>query len=167
MKKKIFMLIIILILMCPTVVLADGNCPLGPDVTKDLYGALKIFNIVAPILCIGYSIYEAIKTISSGDASKDMKKVATRFGKRVLYTIILIFLPILVDQVMQIADVWGVNGTCDLSQPQSNGTNELQKGLYKTNRCIIYNTKPDECQSVKGCVFIQGVCFDTDPNGGE
>lgn len=138
MKKKMFMLIVLAILLSPTVVLADGNCPLGPDVTKDLYGALKIFNIAAPILCIGFSIYEAIKAISSGDAAKDMKKIATRFGKRVIYTIILIFLPILIDQVMQIADVWGVNGTCDLSTAQSS---EVVSSLDETDSFIADNNQ--------------------------
>lgn len=122
MKKKLWMFITILVLMFPVTVFAEeGYCPLGPDVTKDLYGALKIFNIVAPVLCIGLSIYEAIKAISKGDASSDMKKIAARFGKRVIYTVLLIFLPLLVDQVMQIADVWGANGTCDLASPSDNG----------------------------------------------
>lgn len=167
MKKKLWMFITILVLIFPITVLAEeGYCPLGPDVTRDLYGALKIFNIVAPVLCIGLSIYEAVKTITKGDASADMKKVAARFGKRVIYTVILIFLPILVDQVMQIADVWGVNGTCDIANPEGNGTNELQSGLYETDRCISYNNKPEECQNTEGCVFIQGVCYDKDANGG-
>lgn len=118
MKKKLWMFIIMLVLMSPVSVFA--YCPLGPDVTKDLYGALKIFNIAAPVLCIGLSIYEAVKAISKGDASSDMKKIAGRFGKRVIYTVLLIFLPLLVDQVMQIADVWGANGTCDLTAPSDN-----------------------------------------------
>lgn len=125
MKKKLGMFIIILILIFPVTVLAEeGSCPLGPDVTKDLYGALKIFNIVAPVLCIGLSIYEAVKAITKGDASTDLKKVAGRFGKRVIYTIILIFLPLLVDQMMQIADVWGANGTCDLTVSKDKGSED-------------------------------------------
>ena len=95
-------------------------CPLGEDVTKDLYGVLKIFQILAPVLCIVFSVLDVVKTVAKGDAEADMKKVAGKFGKRVIYTILLFFLPILVDQVMQIADVWGVNGTCDLTAPESN-----------------------------------------------
>ena len=95
-------------------------CPLGEDVTKDLYGALKIFQILAPIFCIAFSVFDVVKTVSKGDADAEMKKVAGKFGKRVIYTILLFFLPIFVDQAMQIADVWGVNGSCDLTAPESN-----------------------------------------------
>lgn len=139
MKKKLLMFITILVLVFPMTVFAEeGYCPLGPDVTKDLYGALKIFNIVAPVLCIGLSIYEAIKAISKGDASADMKKIAARFGKRVIYTILLIFLPLLVDQVMQIADVWGANGTCDLSNPSDNAT--VGDDNYVSTTCYVCTT---------------------------
>lgn len=104
-------------------------CPLGEDVTKDLYGVLKIFQILAPVLCIAFSVFDVVRTVSKGDADSEMKKVAGKFGKRVIYTILLFFLPVLVDQVMQMADVWGVNGTCDLTAPESNnsegkGTND-------------------------------------------
>lgn len=155
MKKKLIMLLTILVFMFPVTVLAEeGYCPLGPDVTKDLYGALKIFNVVAPVLCIGLSVYEAVKAISKGDASSDMKKIASRFGKRVIYTVLLIFLPLLVDQVMQIADVWGVNGTCDLSSPSENGTD----GTGEYAKCAAYDGQAgsdkdkNACESA-GCSF--------------
>lgn len=95
-------------------------CPLGEDVTRDLYGVLKIFQIAAPVLCIVFSTLDVVKTVAKGDADAEMKKLAQKFGKRMIYTVLLFFLPILVDQVMQIADVWGVNGTCDLTAPESN-----------------------------------------------
>ncbi len=95
-------------------------CPLGPDVTKDLYGILKIINIVAPLLVIGFTIADAIRALTQGDSGPDMKKVAQKFAKRCVYAVILFFLPMLVDQVMQMADVWGVNGTCDLEHPTEN-----------------------------------------------
>lgn len=162
MKKRMFMLLTICVLLTPLTVLADGYCPLGPDVTRDLYGALKIFNIVAPVLCIGFSVYEAVKAVSKGDASSDMKKIASRFGRRVVYTIILIFLPILVDQMMQIADVWGVNGTCDLSNPSENGTDTT--GKYA--KCAAYDGQSgsdkdkNACESA-GCSFnwSTGECY--------
>lgn len=95
-------------------------CPLGEDVTKDLYGALKIFQIAAPVLCIAYSTIDVIRAVTKGDSEAEMKKIAQKFGKRVVYTILLFFLPIIIDQIMQIADVWGANGTCDITAPESN-----------------------------------------------
>ncbi len=95
-------------------------CPLGPDVTRDLHGALNIIRIVAPLLVIGLSTVDAIKALTKGDGGADMKNVAQRFGKRCIYAVLLFFLPLLVDQVMQMADVWDANGTCDLEHPTSN-----------------------------------------------
>lgn len=120
MKSKNFVLYFMVIVMASFFLIPNvyATCPLGEDVTKDLYGVLKIFQIVAPILCIAYSTFDVIKTVSKGDAEAEMKKVAQKFGKRLIYTILLFFLPILVDQAMQIADVWGVNGTCDLTAPE-------------------------------------------------
>lgn len=120
MKSRNFVLYFVVIVMASFFFIPNvyATCPLGEDVTKDLYGVLKIFQIVAPILCIAYSTFDVIKTVSKGDAEAEMKKVAQKFGKRLIYTILLFFLPILVDQAMQIADVWGVNGTCDLTAPE-------------------------------------------------
>ncbi len=97
---------------------AFANCPLGEDVTKDLYGVLKILQIAGPVLCIAFSTIDVVKTVAKGDAEAETKKMAQKFGKRMIYTVLLFLLPVLVDQVMQIADVWGVNGTCDLTAPE-------------------------------------------------
>lgn len=120
MKSKNFVLYISIAVMASFFLIPNvyAACPLGEDVTKDLYGILKIFQIAAPVLCIAYSTFDVVKTVSKGDAEAEMKKVAQKFGKRLLYTVLLFFLPILVDQAMQIADVWGVNGTCDLTAPE-------------------------------------------------
>lgn len=160
MKKKLLAFFAFIILVFPMTVLAEeGYCPLGPDVTKDLYGLLKIFNIVAPILCISLSVYEVVKTITKGDASTDMKKIATRFGKRVIYTVLLIFLPLLVDQVMQIADVWGANGTCELSSSSENGSNG---NTYIETTCYVCTTSDTyykiTSQSVYDDIVNNGKC---------
>ncbi len=166
MKKKFIMLLFVLmVLICPMGVYAD-TCPLGPDVTKDLYGALKILKIAAPLLCIALSIFDAVKAVAKGDPSSDLKVVAKKFLKRMIYALILFFIPVLVDVVFQMADVWGAGGTCNLANPESNGSNEIQEGLYETDRCINYNGDPSGCQSVEECIFIQGVCYDRDANGG-
>ncbi len=97
-------------------------CPLGPDVTKDLYGVLKVIRIAAPLLVIAFTIFESIQAITKGDAAADFKKVAIRFGKRSIYAVILFFLPIIIDQVMQMANVWGEGGSCDIEHAEENGT---------------------------------------------
>ncbi len=126
MKSKNFVYYLATIILFSCLLMPDvmAWCPLGPDVTKDLYGMLKIFQIAAPCLCIALSIGDVIKTVAKGDAEAEMKKVATRFGKRVFFAALLFFLPVLVDQVMQIADVWGVDGTCDLTAPEDNGVSD-------------------------------------------
>ena len=91
------------------------GCPLGADVTKDLYGALKIFKIAAPLLVIGFTIFEFVKALAKGDITSELKKLSQRLLKRCIYAVILFFLPVLVNQVMQLANVWDENGTCDFS----------------------------------------------------
>ncbi|MCX4248159.1 MAG: hypothetical protein OSJ65_00140 [Bacilli bacterium] len=120
MKKKNLIYYLATILIFSFVLMPDAfaNCPLGEDVTKDLYGVLKILQIAGPVLCIAFSTIDVVKTVAKGDAEAETKKMAQKFGKRMIYTVLLFLLPVLVDQVMQIADVWGVNGTCDLTAPE-------------------------------------------------
>lgn len=118
MKNKSFKLLIFALVMSfgfiPNVY---AYCPLGPDVTKDLYGVLKIINYAAPIICIAFTILDLIKSLTKGDSEAELKPVAMKLGKRLAYTIILFFIPMLVDQFMQLAGVWGEDGGCDLQNP--------------------------------------------------
>ena len=91
------------------------GCPLGKDVTKDIYGALKIFKIAAPLLVIGFTIIEFVQALSKGDISGEIKKLSQRLLKRCIFAVILFFLPVLINQIMQLANVWDENGTCDFS----------------------------------------------------
>lgn len=91
------------------------GCPLGKDVTKDLYGALKIFKIAAPLLVIGFTIIEFVQALAKGDIAAELKKLSRRLLKRCIFAVILFFLPVLVNQIMQLANVWDENGTCDFS----------------------------------------------------
>ena len=127
MKKRFFMFFTLMVLITPIAVFADeGVCPLGEDVTKDLYGLLMILKIVAPLLCIGLSVFDAIKAVAKGDPSTDLKAVAKKFLKRMMYALILFFIPVLVDLFFQMADVWGANGTCDLMNPENNGASNYK-----------------------------------------
>ena len=151
MKKRFIVFFTLMILITPIAVFADeGVCPLGPDVTKDLYGALMILKIIAPLLCIGLSVFDAIKAVAKGDPSTDLKKVAIKFIKRMMYAIILFFIPVLVDLVFQMVDVWGANGTCDLMNPEGNGTTTTRGTHTTTENCAAISDE-EHCNRDQKC----------------
>ena len=117
MKKNIKSIIVILVLgliLIPNIAYANATCPLGEKVTGDISGALKIFRILAPLLTIGYSIYEGIKALVNGNIDAEGKKIYTKFIKRVVYTVLLFVIPVLVDVLMQAMDVWDAQGHCQI-----------------------------------------------------
>lgn len=135
-------------------------CPLGADVTKDLYGVLMILKIIAPLLCIALSIFDAIKAVAKGDPASDLKNVAKKFGKRMLYAIILFFLPVIVDQVFRMTDIWDANGTCDLFNPTDipELTNKTDEHTYEHKK--IYGNgyteyEIDEKAAAKYCDYYK------------
>lgn len=92
------------------------GCPLGKNVTKDIYGLLKILKIVVPILVIGLTILEGVQAVAKGEIAGEEKKLAIRFVKRLIIAVILFFLPVLINQIMIMANIWDENGTCDFSK---------------------------------------------------
>lgn len=141
---------------------SNTECPLGADVTKDLYGALKIFKIAAPLLVIGFTIIEFVQALAKGDITAELKKLSKRLLKRCVFAVILFFLPVLVNQIMQLANVWDENGTCDFSDEiqynasdNNNNNNNSQntsrdtqtkKDDYRQKNCDgYYNATTDEC----------------------
>ena len=92
------------------------GCPLGVDVTKDIYGLLKILKIVAPLLVVGLTIFEFVKAIARSEIDGEAKKLGMRLVKRLIIAVILFFLPVLVNQIMIMANIWDENGTCDFSK---------------------------------------------------
>lgn len=113
-------------------------CPLGPDVTKDLHGLLKIINYAAPLLCIIFSVIDVLKTVTKGDVVGGTKPVVFRLLKRMMYTVILFFIPVLVDQFMVMSGVWDQDGGCDLESPEDNGHGETSFLPSITNNGITY-----------------------------
>ena len=124
---------------------------------------LKIFNFLAPLLCIVFSIIELIKAITKGDAEGESKVVAKRFGKRMIYTLLLAFIPVLVDEVMTMAGFWNENGKCDLNVFEENGASGVN-GTTTTRRqsvadaCAIHGIQ--ECNSDSLC-FWEGPAYGT------
>lgn len=94
----------------------DTGCPLGVDVTKDIYGLLKILKIVAPLLVVGLTVFEFVKSIARSEIDGEAKKLGMRLVKRLIIAVILFFLPVLVNQIMIMANIWDENGTCDFSK---------------------------------------------------
>ena len=137
-----------------------ADCPLGPDVTEDLHGVLKIFNILAPLICIVFSILEMIKAITKGDAEGELKNVAKRFGKRMIYTLLLAFIPVLVDEVMIMAGFWDREGKCDLSVYEENGVDRKNSTTRTTapagDGCS--GLTESQCGSNSACTYHSGAC---------
>lgn len=183
-KKTHFVLIgviMCMLLIAPEVMAA--SCPLGPDVTKDLYGALKIIRIVAPLLVIAYSTLDTVKALTKGDGGAELKKVAQRFGKRCIYAVILFFLPMLIDLFMQMADVWDTNGDCMQEIENASSTSagntttkseqqicqEQGKTWNSTNKtcvdssgyavCANYDGQAGSDQARAACVAVSGCTF--------
>ena len=165
-KRKSHILLAILIvsgILMSTNVYA-GSCPLGPDVTKDLYGALKIIRIVAPLLVIIYSTLDTIKALTKGDGGAELKKVAQRFGKRAIYAIILFFLPMLINIFMQMADVWDANGNCmeEIENPGVTSGNPTITTQY--DKCATIDNERG-CNGTGGCNWSYGMCRMVGING--
>ena len=105
MKKKTIN-IIGLIYLCMfafnTIVLADNNsfnCQSFGDIKVDIQNFFNFFKIVVPLLVIGLSSYDFIKAITEKD-DKDIKKAFTRLMKRLIYAVLLFFLPVILDFLM-------------------------------------------------------------------
>lgn len=105
MKKKTFN-IICLIYLCMfafnTIVLADNsnfNCQSFGAVKVDIQNFFNFFKIIVPLLVIGLSSFDFIKAITEKD-DKDIKKAFTRLIKRLVYAVILFFLPVILNYLM-------------------------------------------------------------------
>lgn len=106
MKKKSIN-IICLIYLCMfgfnTIVLADNNsnfnCQSFAEIKVDLQNFFNFFKIIVPLLVIGLSSFDFIKAITEKD-DKDIKKAFTRLIKRLVYAVILFFLPSILNLLM-------------------------------------------------------------------
>ena len=114
MKKNIFIIGILCLLVTATNVYAADCTILGPNVTKDVLNILKALQILGPVLVLAYTTYEVVKEIGCGELQKEAKKMAKKFMKRCVYAILLFFVPVLVNQIAQLAGIWSED-SCDLT----------------------------------------------------
>jgi hypothetical protein len=113
-KVYLYIVLFSIVLIPSTVLATTSSCPLGVNVTKDLAGILRIIKIVAPILVIGYTIYEGIVALTKGGVEAEGKKFFNKFVRRVGAAVVLFAVPVIVDQMMQIMNVWDESGHCEL-----------------------------------------------------
>ena len=82
---------------------ATANCSSLALLVKDLQGAFKIIKFVVPILIVVMSTYDFIKAIA-GKVEGEMKKAFQRLLKRLLFAVILFFLPNMLDFFLGLID---------------------------------------------------------------
>lgn len=92
-----------------TIVFADGNarCNSYGDLKTDMQNLFNLLKIIVPLLVIGLSTYDFIKAITAKD-EKNVKKAFQTLIKRIIYAIILFFLPVLLNLLL---DLFGTNSS--------------------------------------------------------
>lgn len=81
------------------------------EVIDFLQQIFNVFKFAAPILCLALSIVDFVKATASQDKDA-LKKAAQMTGKRIIYAIILFFIPTLINFLF---DLLGWYGTCGIS----------------------------------------------------
>lgn len=114
-------------------------CPLGDDVTQDLVGVLRIFKIAAPILVLVYTAYETIKALTEGDMQAEAKKLFKRFAKRCIAAVLLFAIPVIVDAVFQLLNVWDETGRCKLTEVKVTGV-EYDSSIFTATNDVSTTT---------------------------
>ena len=99
-KYLVFTFFCILILS-QNVFAAQMSCNSLGDFKTDLQNLFNLLKILVPLLVIGLSIYDFIKAVTAKD-SKDLKEAFRRMLKRFIYAIILFFLPVILNLVLDI-----------------------------------------------------------------
>ena len=106
-KKLIhlFMIIYLMLFGFKTIVLADNgglSCDSWGDLKNDIQNVFNFLKFAVPLLVIGLSSYDFVKAVAAKD-NKDVKKAFQRLLKRFLYAILLFFLPVLINFLLELA----------------------------------------------------------------
>ena len=76
----------------------DSNgCLLGEDVILDIKGLLNILTYAGPALMIVFTAYELFQAVGKGSLDSDAKRIWNKLLKRFMYTILLFFIPTLIN----------------------------------------------------------------------
>lgn len=99
--KYMFLFFGILFILTPVVYAAQMSCDSLGDFKTDLQNLFNLLKIIVPLLVIGLSIYDFIKAVTAKD-NKDLKEAFKRMLKRFVYAIILFFLPVILNLVLDL-----------------------------------------------------------------
>lgn len=94
----------------------DCETLLGTALLEKIQEYMNIIKIIVPILVVVFSILEFGKVILSSDAD-EMKKAQAKFIKRLIIAVIIFFVPLLVNFILNMVNsVWGAinGGSCGI-----------------------------------------------------
>jgi len=74
-------------------------------------GYIKFSKICCTVVVIVLGILDFLKAAGSGEAEA-MKKAGTDFLKRVIAVIVLFLLPLIVDLILNLIEIYGADSTC-------------------------------------------------------
>lgn len=101
----IFLFLYLVLFGFKTIVLADGlSCNSWGTVIKDLQNVFDFVKIVVPLLIIGLSVFDFIKAVAAKD-DKGLKKAFQALIKRIVCAIVLFFLPVLINLLLELVAV--------------------------------------------------------------
>lgn len=104
-KKKILHIICYLYLLLfgfKTIVFADNlECDAWDNTLQDFQNIFNFCKILIPLLIIGLSSYDFIKSITAKD-DKDIKKSFQRLMKRLILAVVFFFLPVLLNFLLEV-----------------------------------------------------------------
>ena len=87
-------------------------CDIIPDEIREWIGdALNLVKYVALAIVIVLGVLDFLKAAGSGEAEA-MKKAGTDFLKRIIAVIILFLIPLIVDLILNLIEIYGADSTC-------------------------------------------------------
>jgi len=91
---------------------APGGCDVIPEVIRIwIKDTLNLVKYVVLVVVIVLGILDFLKAAGSGEAEA-MKKAGTDFLKRVIAVIVLFLLPLIVDLILNLIEIYGADSTC-------------------------------------------------------
>jgi len=88
------------------------GCDVIPDEIREwINSTLNLVKYIALVLVIVLGILDFIKAAASGEADQ-MKKSGSSFLKRIIAVVILFLLPVIVELVLNLIEIYGADSTC-------------------------------------------------------
>ena len=88
------------------------GCEVIPDEIREwIQDALNLVKYVALVLVIVLGVLDFIQAAASGEADK-VKKAGNSFLKRIIAVVVLFLLPVIVELVLNLVEIYGADSTC-------------------------------------------------------